>query len=42
VANTQALMELRRKKFSKIANILSMRTTIVMETVKETQTISIT
>lgn len=42
VANTQALMDLRRKKFSKIANILSMRTTIVMETVKETQTISIT
>lgn len=42
VANTQALMDLRRKKFSKIPNILSMRTTIVMETVKETQTISIT
>ncbi|MFT4094581.1 MAG: Lrp/AsnC family transcriptional regulator [Niabella sp.] len=41
VANTTELMELRRKRFSKIANIISMRTTIVLETVKETQTISI-
>lgn len=41
VANTKELMELKRKKFSKISNTLSMRTTIVMETVKETQTIFI-
>ncbi|GAB3017213.1 Lrp/AsnC family transcriptional regulator [Niabella terrae] len=41
VSGTEELMELKRREFSNISNILSMRTTIVMETVKETQTISI-
>lgn len=41
VANTKQLMELSRKKFSKIPGIVSMRTTIVMDTIKESQTISI-
>lgn len=35
------LMELKRSKFSKISNIVSMRTTIVLETVKESAHISI-
>jgi len=35
------LMELKRSRFSKIANIISMRTTIVLETVKESSHISI-
>lgn len=41
VAGTQDLMELKRKRFGKIGNIRSMRTTIVMETVKESQIIAI-
>ena len=35
------LMEMKRSKFSKISNIISMRTTIVLETVKESSHISI-
>ncbi|ANH80597.1 AsnC family transcriptional regulator [Niabella ginsenosidivorans] len=35
------LMEMKRSKFSKIPNIISMRTTIVLETVKESSHISI-
>ncbi|AHF15066.1 Lrp/AsnC family transcriptional regulator [Niabella soli] len=35
------LMELKRSRFSKISNIVSMRTTIVLETVKESAHISI-
>ena len=41
VADTAELMELKRSKFSKIGNIVSMRTTIVMETVKESPNIVI-
>ena len=36
-ANSASLMELMRTRFSKIPNILSTRTTIVLETVKEHQ-----
>jgi Lrp/AsnC family leucine-responsive transcriptional regulator len=36
-ADSASLMELMRNKFSKIPNILSTRTTIVLETVKEQQ-----
>ena len=36
-ADSASLMELMRNKFSKIQNILSTRTTIVLETVKEEQ-----
>ena len=37
IADSASLMELMRNKFSKIPNILSTRTTIVLETVKEEQ-----
>lgn len=40
-ADSAALMDLMRNQFSKIPNILSTRTTIVMETVKEQQQIII-
>ena len=40
-ADSASLMELMRSQFSKIPNILSTRTTIVMETVKEQQQIII-
>ena len=40
-ADSASLMELMRNKFSKIPNILSTRTTIVLETVKEQQQIII-
>ena len=40
-ADSASLMELMRNKFSKIPNILSTRTTIVLETVKEQQQIVI-
>lgn len=36
-ADSASLMELMRNKFSKLPNILSTRTTIVLETVKEEQ-----
>ena len=36
-ADSASLMELMRNRFSKIPNILSTRTTIVLETVKENQ-----
>ncbi|WP_353718561.1 Lrp/AsnC family transcriptional regulator [Dyadobacter sp. 676] len=36
-ADSASLMELMRNKFSKIQNIISTRTTIVLETVKEEQ-----
>jgi Lrp/AsnC family leucine-responsive transcriptional regulator len=36
-ADSASLMELMRNRFSKIPNILSTRTTIVLETVKEKQ-----
>jgi len=35
--DSSTLMELMRSKFSKIPNLLSTRTTIVLETVKEQQ-----
>lgn len=38
-ADSHSLMELMRNQFSKIPNILSTRTTIVLETVKEQQQI---
>ncbi|WP_300603233.1 Lrp/AsnC family transcriptional regulator [Niabella sp.] len=41
VSGPTELMELKRSRFSKIANIISMRTTIVLETVKESSHISI-
>ncbi len=40
-ADSASLMELMRNQFSKIPNILSTRTTIVLETVKEQQQITI-
>jgi len=40
-ADSASLMELMRNQFSKIPNILSTRTTIVLETVKEQQQIII-
>jgi Lrp/AsnC family transcriptional regulator, leucine-responsive regulatory protein len=40
-ADSASLMELMRNQFSKIPNILSTRTTIVLETVKEQQQINI-
>lgn len=40
-ADSASLMELMRNQFSKIPNILSTRTTIVLETVKEQQQIFI-
>jgi Lrp/AsnC family transcriptional regulator, leucine-responsive regulatory protein len=40
-ADSASLMELMRNQFSKIPNILSTRTTIVLETVKEQQQIVI-
>lgn len=40
-ADSASLMDLMRNQFSKIPNILSTRTTIVMETVKEQQQIII-
>ncbi len=40
-ADSASLMDLMRNKFSKIPNILSTRTTIVLETVKEEQQIVI-
>ena len=40
-ADSASLMELMREQFSKIPNILSTRTTIVLETVKEQQQIII-
>jgi len=36
-ADSASLMHLMRNSFSKISNILSTRTTIVLETVKEEQ-----
>jgi len=36
-ADSASLMELMRNQFSKLKNILSTRTTIVLETVKEQQ-----
>ncbi|MCD2422328.1 Lrp/AsnC family transcriptional regulator [Niabella pedocola] len=41
VSGPTELMELKRSRFSKISNIISMRTTIVLETVKESSHISI-
>jgi Lrp/AsnC family transcriptional regulator, leucine-responsive regulatory protein len=41
-ADSASLMDLMRNQFSKIPNILSTRTTIVLETVKEQQQIIIT
>lgn len=40
-SGTRELMEVKRTRFSKIAGIVSMRTTIVLETVKESSHISI-
>jgi Lrp/AsnC family leucine-responsive transcriptional regulator len=40
-ADSASLMDLMRNQFSKIPNILSTRTTIVLETVKEQQQINI-